>query len=42
MVLLTLTMIVGTLTVVPGRSTPLQGAVHLSVLSAYLMLAVIP
>ncbi|WP_370100851.1 calcium:proton antiporter [Streptacidiphilus sp. MAP12-20] len=42
MVLLALTMIVGTLTVVPGRSTPLQGGVHLSILGAYLVLAVIP
>ncbi|WP_037605907.1 calcium:proton antiporter [Streptacidiphilus rugosus] len=42
MVLLALTMVVGTLTVVPGRSTPLQGGVHLSILGAYLVLAVIP
>ncbi|MFB7664248.1 calcium:proton antiporter [Kitasatospora sp. NPDC056138] len=42
MVLLTLTIAVGTLTVVPGRATPLQGAVHLAVLAAYLVLAVSP
>ncbi|WP_370112469.1 calcium:proton antiporter [Streptacidiphilus sp. MAP12-33] len=42
MVLLALTMIVGTLTVVPGRSTPLQGGVHLSILAAYLVLAANP
>ncbi|WP_370063897.1 calcium:proton antiporter [Streptacidiphilus sp. MAP5-3] len=42
MVLLALTMVVGTLTIVPGRSTPLQGGVHLSILGAYLVLAVIP
>jgi hypothetical protein len=33
---------VGTLTVVPGRATPLQGGVHLSVFAAYLVLAVNP
>lgn len=42
MVLLALTVVVGTLTVVPGRATPLQGGVHLSVLAAYLVLAVNP
>ena len=42
MVLLALTVAVGTLTVVPGRATPLQGGVHLSVFAAYLVLAVNP
>jgi Ca2+:H+ antiporter len=42
MVLLALTVVVGTLTVVPGRSTPLQGGVHLSILAAYLVLAANP
>ncbi|MFC8448592.1 calcium:proton antiporter [Kitasatospora sp. NPDC057223] len=42
MVLLALTVAIGTLTVIPRRATPLQGAVHLSVLAAYLVLAVSP
>jgi len=42
MVLLALTVVVGTLTVVPGRATLLQGGVHLAVLSAFLFLAVSP
>lgn len=42
MVLLALTVAVGTLTVVPGRATPLQGGLHLSVFAAYLVLAVNP
>ncbi|MGW2490667.1 calcium:proton antiporter [Streptomyces sp. NPDC001606] len=42
MLLLALTMVVGTLTVVPGRATPLQGGVHLIVFAAYLELAVSP
>ncbi|OIV35803.1 ionic transporter y4hA [Mangrovactinospora gilvigrisea] len=42
MVLLALTVIVGTLTIIPGRSTPLQGAVHLAILAAYLELSVTP
>ncbi|MFE1766992.1 calcium:proton antiporter [Streptomyces angustmyceticus] len=42
MVLLALTVIVGTLTVLPGRATPLQGGVHLTLLAAYLVLAVSP
>ena len=41
-VLLALTVVVSTLTVVPGRATPLQASVHLSVLAAYLFLAVSP
>ncbi|GHC72026.1 calcium:proton antiporter [Streptomyces cinnamoneus] len=42
MVLLALTLVVGTLTVIPGRATPLQGGVHLSLLAAYIVLAVSP
>ncbi|MEU7580632.1 ionic transporter y4hA [Streptomyces sp. NPDC041068] len=42
MVLLVLTVIVGTLTVVPGRATPLQGGVHLVLFAAYLELAINP
>ncbi|MFG2142281.1 calcium:proton antiporter [Streptomyces sp. NPDC048650] len=42
MVLLALTVMVGTLTVVPGRATPLQGGVHLTLLGAYIVLAVSP
>ncbi len=42
MVLLALTVVVGTLTVVPGRATRLQGAVHLVQLAGFLFLAVNP
>ncbi|GAA1957281.1 calcium:proton antiporter [Kitasatospora viridis] len=42
LVLLALTVAVGTLTVIPGRATPLQGGVHLSVLAGYVILAVSP
>ncbi|GAA2647415.1 ionic transporter y4hA [Streptomyces lunalinharesii] len=42
MVLLALTVTVGTLTVVPGRATVLQGSVHLTLFAAYLVLAVSP
>jgi Ca2+:H+ antiporter len=42
MVLLALTVVVSSLTVVPGRATPLQGGVHLVLLAAYLELAVNP
>jgi len=42
MVLLTLTVVVRALTVVPGRATRLQGAVHLVLLAAFLFLAVNP
>ncbi|WP_055694807.1 calcium:proton antiporter [Streptomyces prasinopilosus] len=42
MVLLTLTVVVGALTVRPGRATPLQGGVHLVILAAYLELAINP
>jgi Ca2+:H+ antiporter len=42
LVLLALTVAIGTLTVIPGRATPLQGGVHLSVLAAYVVLAISP
>jgi Ca2+:H+ antiporter len=42
MVLLALTVVVSSLTVVPGRATLLQGGVHLVLLAAYLELAVNP
>ncbi len=42
MVLLALTVVVGLLTVVPGRATRLQGTVHLVLLAAFLFLAVNP
>ncbi|MFF8812391.1 calcium:proton antiporter [Streptomyces pactum] len=42
MVLLALTLVVATLTVIPGRATPLQGGLHLAVLAAFLELAVVP
>lgn len=42
MVLLALTVVVGALTVVPGRATPLQGGVHLVLLAAYLELTINP
>ena len=42
MVLLALTVVVAALTVVPGRATRLQGAVHLVLLAAFLFLAVNP
>ena len=42
MVLLVLTVVVGVLTVVPGRATRLQGGVHLILLAAFLFLAVSP
>jgi len=42
MVLLALTVIVGTLTVVPGRANVLQGGVHLVLLAAFLFLAASP
>ena len=41
-VLLGLTVLVGVLTVVPGRATRLQGTVHLVLLAAFLFLAVNP
>ncbi|MEU6892623.1 ionic transporter y4hA [Streptomyces sp. NPDC046557] len=42
MVLLTLTVVVSALTIVPGRATLLQGGVHVVLLAAYLFLAVSP
>ncbi|MEU6347317.1 ionic transporter y4hA [Streptomyces sp. NPDC046977] len=42
MVLLAITVAVGTLTVVPGRATPLQGGLHLALLAAYIVLAISP
>jgi Ca2+:H+ antiporter len=42
LVLLTLTVVVGVLTVVPGRATRLQGGVHLVLLAAFLFLAASP
>jgi Ca2+:H+ antiporter len=42
MVLLALTVVVGVLTVVPGRATRLQGVVHLVLLAAFLFLAINP
>ncbi|MFF3227951.1 calcium:proton antiporter [Nocardia suismassiliense] len=42
MVLLALTIVVGVLTVVPGRATLLQGGVHLALFSAFVFLAVSP
>ena len=42
MVLLALTVVVGTLTIVPGRANVLQGGVHLAVFAAFLFLAASP
>ncbi|MEP6649158.1 MAG: ionic transporter y4hA [Lapillicoccus sp.] len=42
MVLLGITVVVGMLTVVPGRATRLQGGVHLVLLAAYIFLAANP
>jgi Ca2+:H+ antiporter len=42
MVLLALTVVVGTLTVVPGRANVLQGGVHLGLLAVFLFLAASP
>ena len=42
MVLLALTVVVGVLTVVPGRATRLQAAVHLVLLAAFVFLAIRP
>jgi Ca2+:H+ antiporter len=41
-VLLALTLLVGVITLGTGRTTVLQGAVHLVILAAFLFLAVIP
>ncbi len=42
MVLLARTVVVGTLTVVPGRATLLQGGVHLAIFGAFVFLATSP
>ncbi|MDO0928228.1 ionic transporter y4hA [Streptomyces sp. TG1A-8] len=42
MLLFALTVLISSLTVVPGRATPLQGGVHLVLFAAYLELAVNP
>ncbi|MER6527279.1 ionic transporter y4hA [Streptomyces sp. NPDC001508] len=42
MLLLALTVVVSSLTVVPGHATPLQGGVHLVLFAAYLELAINP
>ena len=42
MVLLAVTVVVGILTVVPGRATRLEATVHLVLLAAFLFLAVNP
>ncbi|WP_223691634.1 calcium:proton antiporter [Leifsonia poae] len=41
-VLLTLTVVVSALTVVPGRATRLQGGVHLVLFAAFLFLSIVP
>lgn len=41
-VLLAITLIVSTLTVIPGRATVLQGGVHLVLFGAFIMLAISP
>ena len=42
LVLLAMTVVVGVLTIVPGRATRLQGGVHLVLLAAYVFLAANP
>ncbi|PUA82416.1 calcium:proton antiporter [Nocardioides currus] len=42
MVLLFMTVVVGILTVVPGRAKPLQGGVHLVLLAAFIFLTIAP
>lgn len=42
MVPLALTVVVGVLTVVPGRATRLRGGVHLILLAAFVFLAINP
>lgn len=42
MTFLALTVVVGTLTVVPGRASLLRGALHLSIFAAFVFLAAIP
>ena len=41
-VLLALTLLVGVITLGTGRTTVLQGVVHLVILAAFLFLAVVP
>ncbi len=41
-VLLVVSVVVGTLTVVPGRSKPLQGGLHLALLAAFVFLSISP
>ena len=40
--LLLLSVVVGVLTVVPGRAKPLAGGIHLAILAAFLFLTVAP
>ncbi len=40
--LLLSSMVVGVLTVVPGRSKPLNGGLHLVILAAYIFLTISP
>ena len=42
MVLLGMSVVVAVLTVVPGRSKPLNGGLHLALLAAYLFVSVQP
>lgn len=42
MILLALTVVVSTLTVVPGRTNVLQGGVHLAILATFLFMAASP
>ena len=42
LVLLFSSMVVGVLTVVPGRSKPLNGGLHLVILAAYIFLTISP
>lgn len=42
MVLLALTIIVGALTVAPGRATRLQGTIHLIIFAAFIFLSINP
>lgn len=41
-VLLFMTVVVGILTVVPGRAKPLQGGVHLVLLASFIFLTIAP
>jgi Ca2+:H+ antiporter len=42
MVLLALTVVVGGLTVLPGRATVQEGGIHLAIFAAFLFLAIHP